>query len=173
MRFLPYIILLFFTACNVKKNEKEYYYFVAAFDQKIKELELNNYKLHQFIIKDEKQDTLLIDSVEWKKELVLFFDHALSKKKSINYKRTEKSIKEIVKIEYDLVGDSEDLKRVSFVSKNNGAFIYNAQLIKKNRLSEISYNIEFDSEKGYLIKGVQKVPYSYETTFRIEGYFIP
>ena len=173
MRFLSCIILLLFIACNVKINETENRYFLAAFNQKIKELESNKYKLHQFIIKDEKQDTLLIDSVEWKKELALFFDNALTEKKAINYRKIGKSSKDLVNVEYNLIDDSEDLKKVSYVLKQDSSFIYNAHIIKKNRLSEITYYIEFDSSKGYLIKGFQKVPYSHETEFRIEVYFIP
>ena len=51
--------------------------------------------------------------------------------------------------------------------------MYTAHIVKKNRLSEIIYNIEFDSNKGYLISSSQILPYSYHTLFRIEGIFTP
>lgn len=174
MRHYIIIFIIFFTffSCDKKENITNEFLFINAIENKIKELEKYNYKLHQFIVKDSLQDTLLIDSVEWKKEFSLFFDNAISKKQVNNYKLNETNNNKGFIKEFIAKDKKQNIRKLSYSQKLDSSFIYKVHVIKKNRLSEIDYHIEFDSNKGYLINSKQNLPYSYSTLFRIEGIFI-
>lgn len=175
MRLFTIIFITCFTvlSCDTKDNTPNDFLFIEAIENKIKELEKYNYKLHQFILKDSLQDTLLIDSVEWKKEFSLFFDNAISKKQVNNFKLNKTTTNNGFIKEYIAKDEKQDIRKLSYSQKLDSSFIYKVHVIKKNRLSEIVYHIEFDSNKGYLISSKQNLPYSYTTLFRIEGVFIP
>lgn len=166
------ILMVVLVSCNLKKNKESKPLYLNNFEKRIEELEQNKVVLKQFMLKDNELDTVVVKNVDWKKELSLFFENPLLEKKTKSYdvKSYQSRLWKIE--EYNSKDDGLELKKVSWKQNADGRFIYNATIVKKNRLSLINYKLEFDSYDGYLIESAQSLPQSYNTTFRIEGKFI-
>ena len=133
----------------------------------IQKLKRDNIKLTKYIIKGDKRDTLYIDTVNWKKELSLFLESDISRKKIDFYKIT--SFEDSSKFLFQTTSNKQAVKKLNY-SLDNNDLIVNIDVHKKNGLYDFFYYLELSS-KGYLIEVKQKVNMVYESKYIIEGKF--
>ena len=166
--FLTFIL---FQSCSEVKSSKNKEVFKEQILNLIDSLETNNIGLNKYLLKDGlKKDTLMINKPDWNKELDLFKGNLISEKSLSNYILKEYIKNGLVCKEYK-AKTSEIINKTYISIRKNGSFVYFVEYNLKNRLATIQYQLTLDSEKGYLIQSYQKIPYSYTTKFRIEGFF--
>ena len=166
--FLTFIL---FQSCSEVKSSKNKEVFKEQILNLIDSLETNNIGLNKYLLKDGlKKDTLMINKPDRNKELDLFKGNLISEKSLSNYILKEYIKNGLVCKEYK-AKTSEIINKTYISIRKNGSFVYFVEYNLKNRLATIQYQLTLDSEKGYLIQSYQKIPYSYTTNFRIEGFF--
>ena len=133
----------------------------------IQKLKKDNIKLTKYISKGKKRDTLYIDKVNWKKELSLFLESDISKRKVDLYKIN--SYEDNSKFLFQTTSNKQTVKKLKYSLVNND-LIVNIDVHKRSGLYDFLYYLELSS-KGYLIEVKQKVRMVYESKYIIEGKF--
>ncbi len=158
-----------FASCKKNKEKNSDGIFKEQLLNVIDSLENKEVKLYKYLLKDGKTDTVYINNPDWQKELFLFTNTILSVKSLKNFDIKKTNNNNSLTTEYT-AKDSSEIKKVMI--KNDSLGInYNIHYCLKNRLATIEYRLSINFNKGYLIESIQKVPYSYQTYFRIEGLF--
>jgi len=137
------------------------------YDSIIQQLTIDEIKLTKYIIKNEKRDTVYIDSVNWKQELSLFLESDISKKKINKYKIT--IFEDSCTFLFQTTTDKQPVKKLKYSICNND-LIVNIDVEKRSKIYDYIYYLELTSS-GYLIEVKQKVKMAYQSKYIIEGKF--
>jgi len=161
------VFVSFILSCSSSDKSSNVKVLIHHYIAQIQKLKNDNVKLTKYISKGEKQDTLYIDTVNWKRELSLFLESDISKKKISLYKIT--SFEDSSKFLFQTNSYKQDVKKLKYSLSNND-LIVNIDVHKRSGLYDFFYYLELSS-KGYLIKVKQKVNMVYESKYTIEGKF--
>lgn len=156
-----------FIGCSTADKTDNITVLSEQYNSLIQQLKTDNVKLTKYIIKDEKRDTLYLDSVNWKQELNMFLESDISKKKLNQYKITV--FEDSCKFLFQTTTDKQPVKKLKYSICNND-FIVNIDVEKRSKLYDYVYYLELTSN-GYLIEVKQKVKMAYQSKYIIEGKF--
>jgi len=161
-------IILIFIGCNQPTSADKGYVLNRKYKSLIQDFKSNDLKLIKYIIKEDKRDTLYVDSVNWEKELKLFLESDISKNNSSLYKIT--TVNDGCEKTLQTTDFKQSVKKLQFDSCNGGLHV-NINVEKKNMFYEFKYHLELN-ENGFLIECNQSVKFAFESNYRIEGKFI-
>lgn len=167
LKFYTYLsfIITFFVACNTNKNDEKEILVCPELTEFINELNSNKVKLIKYISKDNKTDTLFIDSVKWKDELKMFTKYNLLKRKQSLYNISKNDCS----FNYKSKEEKEELRNLK-INKCDGQLFITYDIVKQSKIYEYLYHLEIN-KKGFLINAFQKVKFAFKSDFRIEGKF--
>ena len=161
-------IILIFIGCNQPTAADKGYVLNRKYKSLIQDFKSNDLKLIKYIIKEDKRDTLYVDSVNWEKELKLFLESDISKNNSSLYKIT--TVNDGCEKTLQTTDFKQSVKKLQFDSCNGGLHV-NINVEKKNMFYDFKYHLELN-ENGFLIECNQRVEFAFASNHRIEGKFI-
>lgn len=160
-------IICVFISCSTSDNIDKRTVLKDEYNALIQKLKKDNVKLTKYIIKDEKKDTLYLDTVNWEQELSLFIESDISKKKTNGYKIT--SFQDSCKFLFQTTSDKQPVKKLKY-SNCGSELIVNIDVEKVSKLYKYLYYLEL-TPTGYLIEIKQEVDMAYESQYVVEGKF--
>lgn len=131
----------------------------------ITQLKKENTQLVKYITKDNQTDTLIVDSINWEKELAMFIKYDLSEKKKKLYEIEEVGCEKI----YKPKDDKQQLKKLK-INKCDNLSSITMDIVKNSKLYTYLYHLELNNS-GFLITSKQQVEFIFDTDYRIEGKF--
>ena len=161
------VFISFIYSCSSSDKSSNVTVLKNHYITKIQRFKTDNVKLTKYINKDEKRDTLYLDTVNWKQELSLFLESDISKNKIDFYKIT--SFADSSRFLFQTTSSKQAVKKLNYSLVNNDLNV-NIDVHKRSGLYNFFYYLELTS-KGYLIEVKQKVNMVYESKYIIEGKF--
>ena len=166
-------LAVFATGCdggNGQKNlERNYFDLPAFFENEVNHLTSENPVIEKKISKDEKTETKVLSSIDWKGELAAFIDIDLNKPswaRSFLVDTTFLSPKKY-EVLYTAVEDEMAVREVKLLFENNSCSFVQIKKRSENSLFSSFQNLEYSKGEGYKINGYQKVKFAFDTKYEI------
>ncbi len=175
MRLSIIFIWVVFSSCNNSegiKTSNQFFQVKEYFIKQAEALQNNNIHLQKSIMRDHKEESKNIVSVDWKKELRPFEDCDLNKpawKKS--YKADTFYLSNQKYLIYDALEPKLSVRKLEVIFRADTVFMVKISIERKNAYYQSSQQLQYEPWKGYTVIGSQKVILADPTNFNINAIF--
>jgi len=170
MKYILYInFLLFLVGCTSPIKQKNEGIVNQHIQTIISQLEDNNIGLIKYLNKSGKEDTLKIESVNWKKELSIFINNDIKPNNLTKYNVVDDKQKSTVT--YISKDESNKIKFLNIKFNNEIVETIKISIVNQENIYDIKYELEINRKNGFLIEAQHQVDYLYKDDFRVEGKF--
>ncbi len=176
MRIALFLLLLVLFSCNTKiKTSSDFFDTTAFFNKEIKLL--NKQKtgvIKRFTFINKNDSILVLDTVNWQRELQVFNDLDLAKPSNQNAFNVSKvEIDNYTETSYTAIDKSQELQSVIITTDaKQNVKIIEALLTKNNTLYNATKHLRFVTDSGYSVIGNQQLKLGNNNTYQVDATFI-